>query len=65
MEIKINIDDYIIEKILNKHCDNSVCVDCKCEVLPDEEYVGYYDKYKKLYCKSDIETRINKTLENI
>lgn len=64
MKIEIDINEDLIESMYNKYCNSVECVDCKCDVLPGEEYAGCYDKYKKEYFRHDIQNQIKLILEN-
>lgn len=65
MKIEVNVNENLVESMYNKYCNTIECVDCKCNILPNEKYINCYEKYKKEYFKYDIQDKINRMLKII
>lgn len=65
MKVEIKVDDYFVEKMFDKHCKKSVCINCNCEVALNENYTGCYSKYLEIQFDKDIQDMFNKIVDII
>lgn len=65
MDINIKIDEGYVKKMFYNHCNKRSCVDCNCQVLPNENYEECYSKYIDTLFNIDIQNNIDRLIENI
>ena len=65
MKVEIKVDDYFAEKMFDKHCQKSECINCNCEVKLNENYTGCFPKYLEVQFNNDIQNIFDRIVDLI